>query len=150
MYIYFIVSFRLPFVAFIIIFCATQIHEHSLYRNPMLIPRCRHVYDQYSHHMRNIWSSVDHCIHQTTNINYIGNMFHILYLFLCLWTLFNNYLFSNKNWYLDTIPEVEMLQNCFNILPLVQPKYSNFPISLDLHSNNEVHCTGIPHLELGV
>jgi len=91
MYIHFSVSFRFHLVIDHIFCYAMQIHEYSLENNPMILPRCQHVPTQYSHCMRNIWSSTNHCIHCTNNNISIGNMCHVLkFFFLCLWTLFKN------------------------------------------------------------
>lgn len=72
-----------------IIYCPIQILKNSLYSCPIFSPWCRYVPTQHSHYMRNVWFSTDHCIHQATKKSCIGNIYHVLYLFLCLWTLCN-------------------------------------------------------------
>lgn len=117
----------------------------------MLSPKCRNVPTQHSHCMRNVWSGTDHCIHWATDNTFKGNIFHVLYFFLCLWTLFRKkfYTYSNKNLSRFTPIHVETLQDGFNIFSITYLELSASTISPYLHFQNEVSSIDILHVELG-
>jgi len=116
MYINFLFNFRFPLVPYCIIFHSKQVPKHSLNNNLVLFSRHRHLPAQYSHYMGNIRSSIYHYIHHTTYNTSIGNMCHVLYLFLCLRTLSSRHFNSHGDWDLNrfTPLHVEMLQNNIN------------------------------------
>lgn len=89
MYINFPIDFRFPLVIDCKICCSTQVPKLSFDSILVLLSRHSHVIDQYLYYMGNNQLMIDHCIHQDTYNTSIGNIYHVIYFFLCLGTPFS-------------------------------------------------------------